>query len=72
MIRHRYQALSILSDFLLGILSLVGSVLFLFDPLYTAAVWLFITPSALLVARPMIRLAHYLHLNRRPTGEWDF
>ncbi|MDN5870257.1 MAG: YrhK family protein [Nitrococcus sp.] len=70
---HPYHALSILNDFLLGFLFLAGSVCFLFNPLYWAGVWCFVVGSALFVARPTIRLAHYLHVGRRKSpGEWDF
>lgn len=71
-IRQRYQVLSILNDFLLGVLFLVGSIFFLFDPLYTAAVWLFIIASTAFVARPVIRVVHYFHLGRRPDSNWDY
>lgn len=71
-IRRRYQFVSILNDFLLGLAFLVGSIFFLFDPLQTAGVWLFIIGSFLFVMRPAIRVTHYLHLGRRPTGQWDY
>lgn len=71
-IRRRYQTLSILNDFLIGVWFTVGSVAFL-SPAWTGiGTWLFILGSAQLLVRPLIRLAHRVHLRRAPTDSWEF
>lgn len=63
-IRQRYEVLSILNDLGIGVLFLVGSVLFLHDSTVYMGTWLFIIGSALLLIRPAIRLARRVHLSR--------
>ncbi|MDN5862487.1 MAG: YrhK family protein [Salinisphaera sp.] len=70
-IRRRYQALSILNDFLIALWFVVGSVLFLFPALETTAIWCFIVGSTQFLLRPTIRLAHQFHLRRLPESHWD-
>lgn len=67
-IRDRYEALSIANDVLIGILFLVGSILFLWESTATVATWLFIVGSAEFLLRPVIRLARRTHLKRFGTG----
>lgn len=71
-IRQRYETLSIMNDFAIGIWFLVGSVLFLYPALAEAGTWLFIVGSAQFLLRPVIRLAHQLHLQRVPSSSWSF
>lgn len=67
-IRDRYEALSIANDVLIGILFLVGSMLFLWESTTTVATWLFIVGSAEFLLRPVIRLARRTHLKRFGSG----
>ncbi|WP_435105418.1 YrhK family protein [Arhodomonas sp. AD133] len=71
-IRRRYEVLSMLNDFAIGSWFLVGSVFFLYPSLMDAGVWLFIVGSAQFLLRPIIRLAHRLHLQRIPASNWEF
>lgn len=70
-IRRRYEVLSIANDFLIAILFLAGSILFLFPALTTTAVWLFIIGSFQFLIRPTLRLASHLHLQRVPESHWN-
>ncbi|MDZ7747986.1 MAG: YrhK family protein [Halofilum sp. (in: g-proteobacteria)] len=70
-IRRRYQTLSILNDFLIGVWFTIGSVCFLFPAWLEVGTWLFILGSAQLLVRPLIRLAHRLHLRRAPASSWE-
>ncbi|WP_405217851.1 YrhK family protein [Agrococcus sp. Ld7] len=67
-IRNRYEALSIANDVLIGILFLVGSILFLWESTTDLATWLFIIGSAEFLLRPVIRLARRTHLKRFGPG----
>jgi len=71
MIRRRYETMSILNDLLIGIWFLVGSVAFFFPEWKEAGIWLFVLGSAQLIVRPMIRLAHRIHLRHVPAGRWE-
>jgi len=71
LIRRRYQTVSILNDFLIGIWFLVGSVFFFWPAWETAGTWLFVVGSAQLLIRPVIRLAHRIHLKPAPPGHWE-
>lgn len=70
-IRRRYEVLSILNDLCIGVWFLVGSVMFLYASLVTAGTWLFIIGSAQLLVRPLIRLAHHIHLRRFPASSFN-
>jgi hypothetical protein len=70
-IRQRYQAASILNDFLIGIWFLVGSIAFFWPAWQEAGTWLFVIGSAQLLVRPVIRLAHRIHLRSLPAGRWE-
>lgn len=71
LIRRRYQTLSILNDFLIGIWFLVGSVFFFWSAWQETGTWLFVVGSAQLLIRPVIRLAHQIHLRSAAFGHWD-
>ncbi|PKY10274.1 hypothetical protein B1757_11130 [Acidithiobacillus marinus] len=71
LIRNRYETISIINDFMIGILFLVGSFFFFYPSMETAGVWLFVIGSAELLIRPIIRLAHHIHLKRLPGSSWD-
>ena len=70
-VRRRYQVLSILNDVCIGVWFLIGSIMFLSDQWQTFGTWLFIIGSAQLLIRPLIRLAHHLHLKRFPGERMD-
>ncbi|MBU2753857.1 hypothetical protein HFU84_07155 [Acidithiobacillus sp. CV18-2] len=70
-INQRYETLSIVNDFLIGVLFLVGSVFFFYASTENAGVWLFVIGSAQLLIRPTIRLAHNVHLKRIGGKRWD-
>lgn len=70
-IRRRYEAASILNDFLIAAWFLVGSIFFLYPSLKEAGVWLFIIGSAQFMMRPLVRLAQHLHLQRTPASSWE-
>lgn len=70
-IRQRYQTVSILNDFLIGIWFLIGSIAFFWPAWEHAGVWLFVLGSAQLIVRPTIRLAHRIHLRHIPPGRWE-
>jgi len=70
-IRRRYQTISILNDLLIGIWFLIGSVAFFYPRWEDAGIWLFVVGSAQLIVRPMIRLAHRIHLQHIPPGRWE-
>lgn len=76
-IDRRYETLSITNDFLIGMWFLVGSVLFYFKSLETAAITCFVLGSAQFLVRPGIRLGRRVHLRRRglddrrdPSGDY--
>ncbi len=72
LIRRRYQTLSILNDFLIGIWFLVGSIFFFWSAWQETGTWLFVVGSAQLLIRPVIRLAHRIHLKRSAAfGQWE-
>lgn len=61
-LNHRYEALSILNDIFIGIFFTVGSVFFFFSDLQTLAITLFLLGSIDFLLRPVIRLAHRMHV----------
>lgn len=67
-IRNRYETLSIANDVIVGVLFVVGSVLFLREATTTAGTWLFVVGSAQFLLRPCIRLARHVHLRRFGEG----
>ncbi|KQO39169.1 MULTISPECIES: YrhK family protein [unclassified Aeromicrobium] len=73
-IRQRYETLSIVNDVLVALWFLVGSILFLWESTTTIGTWFFVAGSVELLARPLIRLARRVHLQRAgdPSGRDDF
>lgn len=63
-IRDRYEIASICNDILIGLIFLVGSFLFFSEATMTLGTWLFVFGSALMLVRPVIRLARRTHLKR--------
>lgn len=63
-IRRRYETLSITNDVLTALWFVVGSVLLFWKATSTAANWMFLVGSIEFLARPAIRLARRLHLQR--------
>ncbi|WP_018417169.1 YrhK family protein [Teredinibacter turnerae] len=70
-IRRRYEVISIVNDFIVAVLFLVGSILFLFPERETAAIWLFICGSFQFLLRPTIRLIGHLHISNIPPSKWE-
>lgn len=70
-IRRRYQTASIFNDFLIGLWFLVGSIAFFWPDWVDFGTWLFVVGSAQLLIRPVIRLAHRIHLRPMPAGRWE-
>ncbi|NYS60421.1 YrhK family protein [Vreelandella salicampi] len=71
-VHQRYEVLSILNDFMLGIWFTIGSVCFFYDgEIQTAGVWLFVIGSIQLLIRPAIRLHRYIYFQRLPDTNHD-
>lgn len=64
-VNGRYETLSTANDILIALCFVVGSAMFYFKPLETWAITLFLLGSVFFLARPAIRLARRIHLNRR-------
>ncbi|MDW5376927.1 YrhK family protein [Halomonas sp. HP20-15] len=71
-IHQRYEVLSIINDFMLGLWFAVGSVCFFFEGgIKTLGVWLFLIGSVQLLLRPMIRLHRYIRFKQLPDTDHD-
>lgn len=70
-IHRRYELVSILNDFLVALLFLVGSIMFLYADWVHTGTWMFIFGSAQLLIRPCIRIAHHIHLRKLPNSSWE-
>lgn len=68
-IRRRYETLSIANDGLIALWFLVGSILFFWEATATAATWCFLLGSIEFLARPAIRLARRIHIDRVGGGD---
>ncbi|MDN5864715.1 MAG: YrhK family protein [Gammaproteobacteria bacterium] len=69
---RRYEVLSKLNDIMLGLWFVVGSVFFFFESLQTAAIALFLVGSVQLLARPVIRIARDVHVEKPSKESWDY
>lgn len=63
-IRDRYETLSILNDILIGVIFLVGSILFFSESTTYEGTWLFVIGSVLMLIRPCIRITRRFHLQK--------
>ncbi len=63
-IRNRYEVLSILNDFVIGLWFVAGSVLFFSGSTSTVGIWMFLLGSLQMLIRPGIRLARRVQLHR--------
>ena len=63
-IRQRYEVLSIANDFVLGLVFLVGSILFFGEDTVYFGTWLFVLGSIQMMLRPTIRFVRGTHLQR--------
>lgn len=70
-IRYRYEALSIVNDFLIAIWFVVGSILFFSESTAALGTWCFLAGSIELAIRPAIRLVRQIHLRRVREVESD-
>jgi hypothetical protein len=63
-IQRRYEALGALNDLLIALLFLLGSFFFLYGSLVEDGTWLFIAGSALLLIKPVLKVASLVHVSR--------
>ncbi|QGM81459.1 YrhK family protein [Otariodibacter oris] len=63
-IHQRYETLSIVNDFLIGLIFLIGSIMFFYPDLTKIGVWLFVIGSIQMLIRPIIRFSHRVHLQK--------
>ncbi|WP_421378446.1 YrhK family protein [Bacillus salacetis] len=63
-IRNRYQIIGYLNDILLGILYMIGSILFVTDSDRILAVSFFLAGSFLMIFRAIINILRDIHLKR--------
>ncbi|GAA1754930.1 MULTISPECIES: YrhK family protein [Streptomonospora] len=63
-VRHRYEAASIVNDILIAVWFTAGSVMFFFPAWQVAGTWCFVAGSVELLVRPLIRLARLVHVRR--------
>jgi hypothetical protein len=63
-IQNRYRILGYLNDSFLGILYLIGSILFLMDTERVIAITFFLAGSILMILRAVIHIARDIHLKR--------
>ncbi|MEV8338303.1 YrhK family protein [Leucobacter sp. NPDC077196] len=66
-IRNRYQVLSFVNDIGIGVLFVVGSLLFLREATSLIGTWFFVFGSVQLLIKPGIRLSRHVHLKRFDT-----
>ncbi|MGH8869438.1 MAG: YrhK family protein [Actinomycetes bacterium] len=67
-LRHRYEALSIVNDVLIAGWFATGSILFFQESTTRLGTWMFLIGSIQLGIRPLIRLSRLLHIRRRGSG----
>ncbi len=71
-IHQRYEVLSIVNDFMLGLWFTLGSVCFFFEGgIKTLGVALFVIGSVQLLMRPLIRLHRYVRFKHLPDTNHD-
>lgn len=63
-IEKRYQAVSFVNDMLLGVLYLIGSILFLTDVSQTVSISFFLAGSIMMIIRAGLNLLKDLHINK--------
>ncbi|MGN7177470.1 YrhK family protein [Cytobacillus sp. SAFR-174] len=63
-IEKRYQAISFVNDILLGVLYLIGSILFLTDVSQTVSISFFLAGSIMMIIRAGLNLLKDLHINK--------
>ncbi|GGE51884.1 hypothetical protein GCM10011391_33370 [Pullulanibacillus camelliae] len=71
-LHNRYEWLHIINDIVIALWFLIGSFLFFFEQYQTAGTWLFVIGSAQMLIRPLIRIAHKLHVGDRDTRNIHF
>ena len=71
-IHRRYEVLSIINDFTLGLWFTIGSICFFYEgEILTIGVWLFVIGSVQLLIRPAIRLHRYIYFKKLPDTDHD-
>ncbi|EWG11242.1 YrhK family protein [Cytobacillus firmus] len=63
-IEKRYQAVSFVNDMLLGVLYLIGSILFLIDVSQMVSISFFLAGSIMMIIRAGLNLLKDLHINK--------
>ena len=67
-LRHRYEALSIVNDILVALWFVIGSLLFFRESTTYLGTWTFLLGSIQLMTRPVIRLTRLVHIRRIGSG----
>jgi YrhK-like protein len=67
-LRHRYEALSIVNDILVALWFVLGSIMFFSTSTETLGTWMFLIGSIQLLLRPVIRLTRLVHIRRVGSG----
>lgn len=71
-IHHRYEWIHILNDIIIAIWFFIGSIFFFFASMQDAGTWLFVLGSAQMMVRPIIRIAHKIHVGDIETKNINF
>jgi len=67
-LRHRYEALSIVNDIMVALWFVLGSIMFFSTATETLGTWMFLIGSIQLLLRPVIRLTRLVHIRRVGSG----
>ncbi|MGY4876846.1 YrhK family protein [Vreelandella aquamarina] len=71
-VHQRYEVLSMINDFILGVWFTIGSFCFFYEgEIQTIGVWLFVIGSIQLLIRPAIRLHRYVYFKKLPDTNQD-
>lgn len=71
-LHHRYEWLHIINDIMIAIWFLIGSFFFFYESTQTVGTWLFVIGSAQMMVRPIIRIAHKIHVGEIETRNIHF
>lgn len=66
-IEHRYKVLSFFNDLLLGVLYLIGSILFLTEVSQAVSISFFLAGSVMMMIRAVLNILKDLHIKRITT-----
>lgn len=71
-IHHRYEWIHILNDIIIAVWFFIGSIFFFYSSLTDAGTWLFVIGSGQMMVRPVIRIAHKIHVGEIETRNIHF